>query len=97
MWRFIGSQELDTNQSNPLLSNGSYDPYYARIPNVSFLDVSGIWTVNPMLSVRAGINNVLDKAPPVGAANYSGTGSGNVFPNYDTLGREVFFGATLKF
>jgi len=29
--------------------------------------------------------------------DYAGTGSGNVFPNYDTLGREVFFGATLKF
>ena len=97
MWRFIGSQQLDTNQSNPLLSNGSYDPYYARMPNISYLDLSAIWNVNKVLAVRAGINNVLDKDPPVVASNYSGTGSGNVFPNYDTLGREVFFGATLKF
>ena len=47
--------------------------------------------------MRAGINNLLDKDPPVVASDYAGTGSGNVFPNYDTLGREVFFGATLKF
>jgi outer membrane receptor protein involved in Fe transport len=59
--------------------------------------LSAIWNVNKALSVRAGINNLLDKDPPVVASDYAGTGSGNVFPNYDTLGREVFFGATLKF
>jgi len=31
------------------------------------------------------------------ACNYSGLGSGNVFPSYDTLGREVAFDGTLKF
>ena len=72
-------------------------PAEGEVPNISFFDISGIWNVNKALSVRAGINNVLDKDPPVVASNYSGTGSGNVFPNYDTLGREVFFGATLKF
>jgi len=96
-WRFISSQDLDTNSTNPLLSNGAFDPYYQRIPSVSYLDLSAIWNVNRALSVRAGINNVLDKDPPVVASDYAGTGSGNVFPNYDTLGREVFFGATLKF
>jgi outer membrane receptor protein involved in Fe transport len=96
-WRFIGAQQLDTNSPNPLLSNGAYDPYYQRIPSVSYLDLSAIWTLNKVLSIRAGINNLLDKDPPVVAADYAGTGSGNVFPNYDTLGREVFFGATLKF
>ncbi len=96
-WRFIGSQNLDVNSSNPLLTNGSYDPYYAKMPSISYLDLSAIWNVSKQLAVRAGINNVLDKDPPVVASNYSGTGSGNVFPNYDTLGREVFFGATLSF
>jgi hypothetical protein len=52
-------------------------------------DVSQVLNVLPQV--------LLDKDPPVVASNYSGTGSGNVFPNYDTLGREVFFGGTLKF
>ena len=40
MWRFIGSQELDVNQSNPLLSNGSYDPYYASRSRTSAISTS---------------------------------------------------------
>jgi hypothetical protein len=39
---------------------------------------------------------VLDQDPSVVASNYSGMGSGNAFPNYDTLVREVAFGGTLK-
>jgi len=96
-WRYLGAQDLDVNSSNPLLTNGAYDPYYARIPGISVFDLSAIWNINKTFSLRAGINNILDKDPPVVASNYSGTGSGNVFPNYDTLGREVFFGGTARF
>jgi len=46
--------------------------------------------------LRAGVNNVLDRDPPVIPAEITGTGSGNVYPNYDTLGREVFVGFTVR-
>jgi outer membrane receptor protein involved in Fe transport len=56
---------------------------------------------------RLGINNLLDKAPPIIGSN--GTGSninacpgiycnGNTFPGtYDALGRYIFAGVTLDF
>ena len=95
-WRFIGSAELDSNSSNPLLSNGVYNPLSASVGSVSYLDLSAIWTVNKVLELRAGVNNVLDRDPPVIPAEITGTGSGNVYSNYDTLGREVFVGFTAR-
>jgi iron complex outermembrane recepter protein len=96
-WRYIGSTELDSNTSNPLLSNGAYNTLNARVGSVSYLDLSAIWTLNRNLELRAGVNNVLDRDPPVVPAEITGTGSGNVFPNYDTLGREMFVGFTARF
>jgi len=95
-WRYIGSTELDSNTSNPLLSNGVYNTLNARVGSVSYLDLSAIWTVNKILELRAGVNNVLDRDPPVIPAEITGTGSGNVYANYDTLGREVFVGFTAR-
>ena len=74
-----------------------YNPLSARIGSVSYLDLSAIWTLNKNLELRAGVNNVLDRDPPVVPAEIAGTGSGNVFPNYDTLGREMFVGFTARF
>ena len=53
---------------------------------------------------RLGVNNIMDKAPPVIGAN-GGTSacpavfcSGNTFPNvYDAMGRYIFAGVTLDF
>ena len=95
--RYIGSTQLDSNTSNPLLGNGAYNTLNARVGSVSYLDLPAIWTLNKNLELRAGVNNVLDRDPPVVPAEISGTGSGNVFPNYDTLGREMFVGFTARF
>jgi iron complex outermembrane recepter protein len=95
-WRYIGATELDSNTSNPLLSNGVYNTLNARVGSVSYLDLSAIWTVNKVLELRAGVNNVLDRDPPVIPAEITGTGSGNVYANYDTLGREIFIGFTAR-
>ena len=47
-----------------------------------------------------GINNIFDRDPPLVDANIAGPpfGNGNTYPGtYDSLGRNFFFGATLKF
>jgi outer membrane receptor protein involved in Fe transport len=63
----------------------------------SYLDLASGWTINEHLSVRAGINNLLDKSPPL--SGVVGTkGNGNTFPQvYDALGRYWFGGLTYKF
>ena len=51
--------------------------------------------------VRAGVNNVLDKDPPITSgtlADPSIFGNGNTFPQvYDSLGRLFFLNVTAKF
>ena len=50
--------------------------------------------------LRFGVNNVLDKEPPIMDTNVQpGTlGNGNTYPQfYDALGRWIFIGATLDF
>lgn len=100
-WRFIGKVGLDNNDPDPSLfgsSQGAYDPYNRQLPNVSYLDLSLGYTVWKDVSVRGGINNILDKDPPIIATDYTGgAGSPNTYPTYDLLGRQVFLGFTAKF
>jgi outer membrane receptor protein involved in Fe transport len=101
-WRFIGPTSFDNNSSNPQLANveeGAYDPYNARIPGYSYIDLAAIWHVQQHLEIRAGVNNVLDKDPPVvPEADISGnSGAANTFSAYDTLGRDIYVAFTAKF
>ncbi|GLS26251.1 TonB-dependent receptor [Marinibactrum halimedae] len=65
----------------------------------NYLDLSGIWSINDMVSIRAGINNITDREPPIGPSPGAGIfGNGNTFPGtYDALGRYWFLGATFNF
>jgi outer membrane receptor protein involved in Fe transport len=79
-WRYISGVSLDTNSSNPTLNDGVYDAFNAHMPAVSYLDLSGEWRVNTHLTVRGGINNILDQDPPVISADITGTGTPNSYP-----------------
>jgi iron complex outermembrane receptor protein len=101
-WRFIGGTTFDNNSSQQLLQNqeeGAYDPLNARIPSVSYLDLSATWKFLPGMEVRAGVNNVFDKDPPFVPSADISSASGNVnsYPTYDLLGRELFVAFTAKF
>jgi len=96
-WRYLGQVALDTNDPNPALNNGAYDAFDAHMPSVSYIDLSGIWDVGRALTLRAGVNNLLDKDPPIVSNVVTGTGQPNSFPTYDLLGRVIFANFTLKF
>ena len=102
-WRFIGSSALDFNQDVPDLQDGSFrdrNPTDAHIPDYSYLDLSFKYRVNDKVSLRGGVNNVLDTVPPLLDTNSFGIsapafGNGNTFPElYDPLGRYLFIGFT---
>jgi outer membrane receptor protein involved in Fe transport len=101
-WRYLSSVDLDSNQkSQPALYNGAYDAYDAVIPAFNYLDMSATWHEGEHLSVIGGINNVLDRDPPllnhgVIYDNFGG-GNENVYTAYDLLGREIFLTLTAKF
>jgi outer membrane receptor protein involved in Fe transport len=109
-WRFISSVALDLNQSNPALSGavafgipGWYDSADAHIPCYNYFDLSANWKVKDGIVLRAGINNLFDRDPPIVDAEFWGIssppfGNGNTFPGvYDALGRNVFVGLTADF
>jgi outer membrane receptor protein involved in Fe transport len=106
-WRYLGGVDLDLNSSNPFM--GIYGnlpdtvPGEAHIPAYSYFDISGTWRVKDKLVFRWGINNLLQKNPPVLDTENLGVsalpfGNANTYPNvYDSLGRELFVGVTADF
>ncbi len=68
---------------------------------VNYFDLGVIWDVTEWGSLRAGVNNITDKRPPIIGADQSDSsiyGAGNTFPGmYDALGRYWFLGATIGF
>ncbi len=71
------------------------------------VDLSGTYAVNDRLTLRAGVDNLFDKAPPIQVATtaipgftLASSGLGGEGPNsgfYDELGRRFYAGANLKF
>jgi iron complex outermembrane recepter protein len=97
LWRFIGPVTLDSNTSQVGLSNGHYDTFDARMPGMNYLDLSMSWQAISNLQIRAGVNNVLDKDPPIVASNVATSGAANSYPTYDQLGRQLYLAFTAKF
>ncbi len=100
-WRHFSKVDLDTTSDDPVLHNAGAQPATdARIKSQDFFDVLASWKIKDGYSMRAGINNVLDRDPPlVGGSNCPGVVcSGNTFPQvYDALGRYMFVGVTAEF
>ena len=73
------------------------DDFYAggqAAPNYSYYDIDGSWKINDMFEVRAGVNNVADKQPPL----YASQIEANTDPStYDVLGRRYFVGLRARF
>ncbi|TXS90688.1 TonB-dependent receptor [Parahaliea maris] len=85
-WRYVDSIEDG--------DGGNWD-----FDDMNYFDLSAIWDVTDMMSLRAGVQNVTDEEPPIGPApGPSVRGNGNTFPGtYDALGRYWFVGATVQF
>ena len=67
---------------------------------MDYFDLAAIWDVTDYATIRLGVNNLTDEAPPL-AGNKAGpsiNGNGNTFPGfYDALGRYWFIGASIGF
>ena len=101
VWRFIGKVGQDNNDPNPLLfqtTYGALDLAQTHLPNVSYFDLTGTWHVTKNFNLRAGINNLLDKDPPIITnPTLQGGGQANTFAAYDVLGRQLYLAFTAKF
>jgi iron complex outermembrane recepter protein len=98
-WRYVGKVLQDSNSPNPLL-NGGVLPPWTRLPNMTYIDLTASYVVNKTISLRAGVNNVLDKDPPIISTDYFNPpfANNNTYPQiYDALGRYLFGNITLSF
>ncbi len=87
MWRYISGVE-DLNSTQVDLGARHY------------FDLAAIWNYKEYTSLRVGVNNLFDTAPPLAgnAAGPSIAGNGNTFPGlYDALGRYWFVGVSVGF
>jgi iron complex outermembrane recepter protein len=99
-WRYIGGVKLDNNDSNALLAEsalGGIASFRSSIGSVSYLDLSGSWQASKHLQLRAGINNALDRDPPLASVEIVSGGAPNYYEYYDGLGRQVFLAMTARF
>lgn len=87
-WRLIGSLDVFPTEQVSDLSDD--------IGTFNYLDVTVRYAVNENLDLSLGVQNITGKDAPVLGSTVSE--QANTFPaTYDTLGRQVFFGASLKF
>ncbi|MDO9078273.1 MAG: TonB-dependent receptor [Brevundimonas sp.] len=96
-WRHYGEVELAVlGTANGSLNNGGtrLDRFFDA---ENYLDLAATWQVMDTVTVRAGVNNVLDNDPQL-SYSVGTTGNGNTYPQlYDALGRYFFFGVTANF
>jgi outer membrane receptor protein involved in Fe transport len=102
-WRFVGPVDVENLSQNPLLSGAVAPTGYDlgnHIPGYNYLDLGVSYQVLKQLTARVGVNNLLDKDPPIVEEAYTGNAllNGNTFPQvYDTLGRYIFLNLTADF
>lgn len=99
-WRHISEVWNEGTSGHPLLNNtnlAAVDTYFGAR---DYLDLAANWTISKTYALRAGVNNVFDRDPPLasgGALGPTTGGNGNTFPQtYDALGRVVFLNLTMK-
>jgi outer membrane receptor protein involved in Fe transport len=110
-WRYFSGVDLDLLSPNPTLNfAGGATPTQAqlnalrpadfRIPRQQYFDLALTARIGDHYNFRLGVNNILDRDPPLVGSNACPAGicNGNAYTQvYDALGRYIFAGITLDF
>ena len=87
-WRYIGEVEIDSGVTTRLDST---------LEDQHYLDLNGSWQLRDNVTLRGGVNNVLDNDPPL-SYSVGTTGNNNTYPQvYDAMGRYAFISVTASF
>ena len=109
-WRFLSGSDSEQISPNPQLA-GPNLPLTQHIKPYNYFDLSADVALYKMFRLQLGVNNVLDKDPPIIASSGGGFASdcptitpngsscnGNTFPGtFDSLGRFFFARVTAQF
>ncbi len=107
-WRYVGSVDAETTTTDVTLAGANlFDPGL-HIGAQSYFDLVATYSLRDAYTMRLGVNNILDKEPPLvtsgsgirPGSNLCPTGpcNGNTYPaTWDALGRYLFVNVTLEF
>lgn len=105
-WRYVGKVKAETLVDNISLAGSRlFDPGL-HIKAQNYFDLASTFAIGDHFNFRIGVNNLLDKEPPLvtsgggGGSNLCPTGpcNGNTYPaTWDALGRYLYAGITLDF
>ena len=97
-WRYLSATKFERTSSDADLA-GPFFINDARVKAQSYFDLAATVRVADKFTYRMGVNNVLDKTPPILSATASPIGSfgnGNTYPGiYEAVGRYLFVGLTI--
>ncbi len=101
-WRYIHSVLIDDASDNPDLGNPALIQDWMtndsfENPAFNWLDFAATYTFRDGVRLTAGVNNVLDKEPPLGAGVDNVDFGPGDFGTYDPLGRTVYTGLQFEF
>ena len=99
-WRYFDRVKNDMLDSNPQLAGELDTQRDAYLSSRSYLDLSGVYRFSRKMALSVGVNNLLDKDPPIASSSsVTGTyGNGNTFPQvYDSYGRFIYANLTYRF
>jgi outer membrane receptor protein involved in Fe transport len=97
-WRYFSSVVRDTLSADPDLHTNTTRPSNFRIGAQNYFDLTLTARIGDHYAFRMGVNNILDREPPISTELPAGFGSGNTYPQvYDAMGRYIFAGVTLDF
>ncbi|HUH22512.1 MAG TPA: TonB-dependent receptor, partial [Brevundimonas sp.] len=95
-WRYYSEVELAVLGSDGSLNNSG--PRLDKTLDAQhYIDLAATWQVRDNVTLRAGVNNVFDRDPPL-SYSVGTTGNNNTYPQvYDALGRFFFFSVSANF
>jgi outer membrane receptor protein involved in Fe transport len=103
-WRHVGKVALEGNSDDVALHNAGADQFNSHVKAQDYFDLALTYSLFDMVNLRAGVNNVFDKSPPiiptsdVTGSCPSASCAGNTYPQtWDFLGRYLYAGATIDF
>jgi outer membrane receptor protein involved in Fe transport len=94
---YAGANTYDCSGLLNFASFGVYDSFNREISGYSYLDLAVAWNVYKGVQIRTGVNNLLDKDPPVVTSEITAGGAANTYETCDLLGRQVYLAVTAKF
>ena len=98
-WRHLGNTEIDSASPSPLLAS-SFQKAIQWTGSRDYLDLVASYELVKGVHVLVGVNNVLDKDPPILPTSSLPAPffNGNTYPQvYDTLGRYIFMNLKADF